>query len=75
MIDLHSGELLEAKSDMMHSKSAPIDYNPEADYPTFKQFMNDVFNADDEVINYIQKVVGYTLTGNIHEQCLFMLIG
>ena len=37
--------------------------------------MTEVFNADDEVINYIQKVVGYTLTGNIHEQCLFMLIG
>ncbi len=74
VIDLNSGELLEAKSDMMHSKFAPIDYNPEADCPSFKRFMNDVFN-NDEVINYIQKVVGYTLTGNIHEQCLFMLIG
>ncbi|PWX07285.1 hypothetical protein CYK68_14490 [Clostridium perfringens] len=38
-------------------------------------FLNRIFCGDQELINYVQKAVGYSLTGDMSEQCLFMLWG
>ncbi len=38
-------------------------------------FMDRIFNGDKDVIRYIQKAAGYSLTGSIAEQCIFILIG
>jgi len=33
------------------------------------------FCGDDELIDFIQRAVGYSLTGDVREQCLFILFG
>ena len=37
--------------------------------------MHDIFEKDQDLISYIQKAVGYCLTGSTSEQYLFILIG
>ena len=37
--------------------------------------MNDLFEGDQDLISYVQRAIGYSLTGSTAEQCLFILIG
>jgi putative DNA primase/helicase len=39
------------------------------------KFINRIFDNDQELIGFVQRAVGYTLTGSVSEQCLFILIG
>ena len=43
--------------------------------PVWERFLNDIFGGDADLIRYIQKAVGYSLTGSISEQCMFILLG
>ncbi|MDE5584693.1 MAG: hypothetical protein K2J08_13470 [Ruminococcus sp.] len=38
-------------------------------------FLNQIFNGDLELIRYIQKALGYSLSGDTSEQCAFFLYG
>jgi len=66
------------KSDNI-SRLAPFDYNPKAVCPQFKKYLDRIFrNRGDkkqETISFLQRAVGYTLTGSTQEQCLFLLYG
>ena len=75
VIDLVSGKLLEPNPAMRHSKMAGVSYDAHASCPSFTQFLKDIFPDDLELRGYVQKVVGYTLTGSTKEQCLFMFLG
>ena len=37
--------------------------------------MYDIFESDQDLISYVQRAIGYSLTGSTSEQCLFILIG
>ena len=43
--------------------------------PRWLAFLNRIFDEDRELIAFLQRAVGYTLTGSCEEQCLFILIG
>lgn len=38
-------------------------------------FLDQIFNGDKELIRYIQKALGYSLSGDTSEQCAFFLYG
>jgi putative DNA primase/helicase len=50
-------------------------YDPEATCPRWIQFLNEVFASNEEVIAYIQRAIGYSLTGDTREQKMFLLHG
>lgn len=39
------------------------------------RFLDDIFNSDKELIRYVQKALGYSLSGLTTEQCVFFLYG
>jgi len=39
------------------------------------KFLDDIFNFDKELIRYVQKALGYSLSGLTNEQCVFFLYG
>lgn len=45
------------------------------DCPQWKSFLDTIFCGDREMIRYIQKAVGYSLSGSTSEQCVFFLYG
>ena len=75
VIDLSSGSLLKPEPSMHHSKMAGVSHDANASCPRFMQFLADIFPDDQDLLDYVQKVAGYTLTGSTKEQCLFMLLG
>lgn len=80
VIDLKTGELLPHDRDLLLTKLSPIKYDKNADCPNWKAFMESIFKthtgeADHELINYLQKAIGYSLTGVTKEQVMFFLFG
>jgi putative DNA primase/helicase len=52
-----------------------IPYDPAAKSPTWERFLDDVFMGNKEIIKYIQRVIGYSLTGSNKEEAIFILYG
>lgn len=75
IIDLRTGELRPHDRKAMHTKLAPVAYVPSATAPKWEAFLERIFDADGSLIRFVQKAVGYTLTGDVSEQVLFILHG
>ena len=76
IIDLKTGELLPHDREAYLTKQCPVIYNPDAPDPKlWLQFLSDIFGCDPYMLDYIQKCVGYSLTGSTSEQCAFFLFG
>lgn len=57
------------------TKCSNFIFDKEATCPTWDMFLLQIFNKDLELIHFIQKAMGYALTGDVSEQCLFILWG
>jgi putative DNA primase/helicase len=75
VVNLKTGELLEAKPEQLISKQCAASYNPNAACPTWLKFLHEVFLGDSELTAYVQRAVGYTLTGSNTEETLFVCYG
>lgn len=80
VIDLKTGELSLHDRDFMLTKMANVEYKKEEDCPNWKAFLESIFkdtegNTDYELIDFIQKAIGYSLTSDISEQVMFFLYG
>jgi putative DNA primase/helicase len=74
-IDLNTGEPREhCRADLI-SKVAPVEYEPIAKCPTWLEFLNTVTGGSAELTDYLQRCVGYSLTGQTREHALFLLYG
>lgn len=73
-INLKTGVKSKPDKNLLLTKSTTV--TPIAkDCPRFKRFLNQILNNDIDLINYIQKMFGYFLSGSIREQKLFVFWG
>lgn len=75
VVNLRTGSLLDSAKDKMITKQAHVEFKPEAECPRWIQFINEITGDDAELADYLQKVIGYSLTGDTKEQKLFFLYG
>jgi putative DNA primase/helicase len=74
-VDLKTGSLLPHNRSDLISKIAPIKYDPSASCDKWDSFLNDIQLGNKEKIWFLQKAIGYSLTGLTSEQGLFILQG
>jgi putative DNA primase/helicase len=74
-VNLHDGTLRPHDPRDWFSKLTHVDFGPGARCPTWLAFLNRVMNGDQELIAFLKRAVGYTLTGDTREQCLFLMLG
>jgi putative DNA primase/helicase len=75
IIDLRTGSLkLHDRCDLI-TKLAPVVYDSTAKCPRWESFLLEVFGDDCDVVSYVQRAVGYSLTADQREQVLFFLHG
>ena len=72
-VDLRRGELGPAKSEHYMAKITAV--APAGKCPLWEAFLERVTNGDKELELYLQRVVGYCLTGGVQEETLFFLHG
>lgn len=76
IINLRNGELIPHDSSFMMSKIALCEYDASGKKPTmWLKFLDDVTNGNKELQEYIQRCVGYSLSGSTREQCAYFLYG
>ncbi len=75
ILDLATGEIVGATPDDLIMQQLSVSYNPNAKCPRWDQFIREVFLGDAELMRYVQRILGYALTGLTSEQCLFLAYG
>jgi putative DNA primase/helicase len=71
-LDLRSFELLPHSSERMITKLVHANYEPEAQCPRFDQFVERILG---QLSGYVQKAIGYSLTGITSEKAVFLCYG
>jgi putative DNA primase/helicase len=74
-LDLRTGELEPHRRGDMLTRMAPTEYHPDAKAPTWNAFLDRIMDGDAELIAFLQRAVGYSLTGLTGEECLFIAYG
>lgn len=74
-IDLKTGQLHEHDKEKYFTKIASIEYTDKIDCPLWMDFLNQIFDGNQALIKYIQRAVGYSLSGSTEEQMMFILYG
>ena len=74
-LDLRTGLLRPHRREDLLTKIAPVAYVPEAKCPIFERFLLESMGGDEELVAYLQRAAGYSLTGDISEHAMFILYG
>jgi len=74
-LDLRTGELGEHQREDRITKLAPVEYDPKAPAPTWDAFLQRIMDGNEDLIAFLQRAVGYSLTGDVSERVLFLLYG
>lgn len=75
MVDLRTGALLPHDRDAFATQVMDVHFDPAAACPVFERFVADVLAHDAELVEYVQRAIGYAATGETREQCFFVLHG
>lgn len=74
-LNLKSGKMQNHRRMDYISKLVNIKYDPAAKCPSWIEFINKIFLNNKELIEYIQKSIGYSMTGDASLQCFYILHG
>jgi len=74
-IDLSAGTLRGHRRVDLLTHDTEIVYRPDAAAPTWERFLSEVFDGDADLIRFVQRAVGYSLTGDVREQVLLICHG
>lgn len=74
-VDLRTGELRESRPDDLCSHLAEVDYDADARHERWLAHVRLLCKDDPELVAYLARAVGYTLTGNVGARAFFFLEG
>lgn len=57
------------------SRCAGAAYDPDAECPEWEAFLLQVMSGDRDRVDFLQRALGYSLTGDMREQVFFMMVG
>lgn len=63
ILNVATGELLKHSNRYFFKGIIPIEYDPEAKCPRFYEFLDEILNADAELIELVMEMFGYVLMG------------
>ena len=74
-VDLNTGKVRSSNAEDYSTKQASVSFNSEAEYPLWHAFLYRIMGGSIELMEYLQRAVGYSLTGKTTEQCFFIAHG
>jgi P4 family phage/plasmid primase-like protien len=74
VVNLRTGELRQARQDDYISIASPVAYDPEMPIPHFQRFL-ETSHPDPAVRDFLQKVLGYSVTNETGESKMFIHFG
>ena len=74
-VNLETGVLSDHDKSNYITKMAPFKHDGQAECPKWLDFLDKIFDSNEETISFIQRALGYSATADISEQCLFFCYG
>jgi putative DNA primase/helicase len=74
-LDLRTGTLHAHNRKHLCTKLVPVDYDPAATCPLWDKFLNRIMGNNAVTTEFLQRLIGYSLTGSIEEQVMFIAYG
>jgi putative DNA primase/helicase len=74
-VDLTNGSLGPADPAQLITRGVDVDYDPDATSELWEAFIDTTFSGDPDLIAYVQRLLGYCMTGVVHEHILPVLTG
>jgi P4 family phage/plasmid primase-like protien len=74
-VDLVDGTTMPNAPELRLTRVCPTDYDPEARSELWEEFLQAVFLEDQVLIDYMQRALGYSITGVTEEQKIFICYG
>lgn len=74
-INLKTFEFYKHNPKDLLSKIANVEYHPNKRSPLWEKFVDDIMQGDEEKSNYLQKAMGYSITGDTSHETFFVLYG
>jgi putative DNA primase/helicase len=75
IVELETGTFRPGRPEDRVTLQVGVPYDPQAECPRWLQFLEEVFGGDADLINFVWRAVGYSLTGSTKSQCFFLLHG
>lgn len=75
VVDLRTGELRNGQPEDRITMHSSVAYDADAPCPHWLAFLHRVMDGNATLIDFLQRAVGYTLTGDVSEQVLFFTYG
>lgn len=75
VVDLKTGQFRSTLREDLITKRAKVVFDPHAQCPEWLKFLATATGSDADLQSYIQRAMGYTLTGSVREEVLFVLYG
>lgn len=75
VVDLRTGQFREGQQSDLITLHSPIIYDATANCSTFDKFFDEIFLSREDLKRYALKALGYSLTGDVRERCLFIMWG
>ena len=74
-LHINTGEFTEHRSTDLLTKISPVVYDPTAYSERFCTYIDEIMSGDTERAKFLQKILGYGLTGDTRHECMTILYG
>jgi putative DNA primase/helicase len=75
VVELKTGKFRAGRREDLITKQASVWYDPNAHCPQWLKFLDTITGGDKLLQAYLQRAIGYTLTGSVREEVAFVLYG
>jgi putative DNA primase/helicase len=75
MLNVETHELHPHRKDHLSTIQLPVDYNEKASCPRWHQFLDEIFEADEERVNLVQEYMGYSLVPDTRYEKALLGVG
>jgi len=75
VVDLRTGDLSAGDRDQRITQHIPVSFDPAAECPRWERFIREIADDRDDLAEYMRLAIGYSVTGETREQCLFVAHG
>jgi len=74
-VDLRTGKLRPHNPEDLITRLAPVNFNPFAPASRFTKFLSEIFAGSNQLITFVQRFMGYSITGSVKEEKMVICHG
>jgi putative DNA primase/helicase len=75
VVHLPTGEFRAGRPERKLTLATPHPFDPDAPAPRWLRFLDEIMGGDAELVQFLRRALGYSLTGHTREQVFFILFG